>query len=197
MAMVNVTPLVGLVNTYKDKQYVEIETRIGKFENGKFNTDLGKTTFETLKRRLSRYTGWEAVRETTDDVYYWDDIRGVYSPDGTVTFCKKHRVVKKDLNKFVRFAVSQEVPVFTQPEEDATRHVCRRRISFVRKNLSIDLTEVVNDPDDIDCEDETVSYQCELEIIDPKKLSNDAEIENALYKVNDVLALISHHTATE
>lgn len=190
----NVKPLIEIVKMYKDKPYIEIETRIGTMTKNKFETDIGKATFESLKRRLSKYTGWECIRETNDDVYYWDDIRGVYSPDGSVVFCKKHRILKKELGTHARFAVSQEVPVQTQPSEDATRHVCRKRTSFVRKNLSIDLTEVINDPDDIDCEDEKVSYQCELEIINPSLLKTDAEIENALYKVNDVLAITSFDT---
>ncbi len=188
----DVKPFIEIVKSYKDKQYVEIEMRLGKVSNGKFDTDIGKDAFEQLKRRLSRYGGWEEVKNTSDDVYYWDDIRSVYSPDGTVTTCKKHRIMKRDVRVHpfdVRFSVSQEIPA-TQPTDDAKRHSCRRRISFVRKNLSIDLTEVISDPDDIDTEEETITYQCELEILDLAQIKNDAEIENMLYKVNDVLAIV-------
>jgi hypothetical protein len=189
--VVDVHPLVSVVNAYRDKQYIEIEMRLGVFKDGRFDTDIGKATFDTLKRRLSRYTQWESVNETADDVYYWDDIRSVYSPDGNVTTCKKHKIMKKDIRVSpmdIRFAVSQEVPA-TQPSEDAKRHVCRKRTSYVRKNLSIDITEVISDPVDIDSEEET-TYQCELEIINVSNFKNDAEIENLLYKINDVLAIV-------
>lgn len=186
---------IDVVKAYKDKQYIEIEMRIGRVKSNMFETDLGKEIYDRLKKRLYKYDGWEAANTTSDDVYYWDDIRSVYSPDGNVITCKKHKIMKRDVRGFpldVRFAVSQEIPA-TQPSEDAKRHVSRRRISFVRKNLSIDLTEVIQDPtssDDIDAEDEKITYQCELEIINPKIFKNDAEIENLLYKINDVMAIV-------
>lgn len=184
---------IDIVKAYKDKQYIEIEMRLGRVKQGTFETDLGKDMFERIKRRLYRYEGWESVNSTSDDVYYWDDTRSVYSPDGSVVSCKKHKIMKRDVRGFpldVRFVVSQEVPA-TQPNEDAKRHTCRRRVSFIRKNLSIDLTEVIEDPDDIDSEEEKIAYQCELEIIDPTLFRNDAEIENLLYKINDVMAITS------
>lgn len=184
---------IDVVKAYQNKQYIEIEMRFGHMKQGTFETDLGNEMFERIKRRLYKYEGWESVKTTSDDVYYWDDIRSVYSPDGNVITCKKHKIMKRDVRGFpldVRFAVAQEIPA-TQPNEDAKRHVSRRRISFIRKNLSIDLTEVIEDPDDIDSENEKIVYQCELEIIDPMLFRNDAEIENLLYKINDVMAITS------
>ncbi len=61
----------------------------------------------------------------------------------------------------------------------------KRRISFIRKNLSIDMTVVEGDVEDLDMEDPN-SYQVELEIIDPSLVKDDNELFNILHKVKDV-----------
>lgn len=181
------------IKNYRDKQNIEIEFRLGKTTPDGFDTNVGKDMFEKVKRRLSRYTGWEDVKTTEDEVYYWDDgTRCVYNDESSIS-CKKNKIFKKDfkLNKplDVRFSVSQEIPT-DQPDECAKRSVTRKRISFIRKNVSIDLTEVTGPPEDIDNEDD-ISYQIEIEFIDSKKLEKDHIIENSVHKVYDVLAITS------
>jgi hypothetical protein len=58
-------------------------------------------------------------------------------------------------------------------------------MSFIRKNLSIDMTVVEGDVEDLDTEDPN-SYQVELEIIDPSLVKDDNELFNILHKVKDV-----------
>ena len=70
---------------------------------------------------------------------------------------------------------------------DSVRY--KKRISFIRKNLSIDMTVVTGDPTDLDCEDES-QYQIELEIIDPTKVKDDIELYNIIYKIFDILKII-------
>ena len=55
----------------------------------------------------------------------------------------------------------------------------KRRMSFIRKNLSIDMTVVEGDVEDLDTEDPN-SYQVELEIIDPSLVKDDNELFNIL-----------------
>ncbi len=179
------------IKGYKDKQYIEIEFRFGKSTLDGFDTNVGKDMFEKIKRRLHKYKGWEEIKNTEDEVYYWSDgTRCVYNEDTSIT-CKKHKIFKKDFNLKqpldVRFAVSQEIPT-EQPEDDATKSVTRKRTSFIRKNVSIDLTEVTGPPKDIDNEEET-TYHVELEIIDPSAILKDYIIENIVYKVHDLLAI--------
>lgn len=180
------------INIYKDKQYIEIEFRLGKIDRDVFDTNVGKDMFEKIKRRLYKYKGWEEVKETTDEVFYWDGgIRCVYTSEDETHTCKKNKIFKKDFKLSkpldVRFSVSQEIPT-DQPDECAKRSVSRKRISFIRKNVSIDLTEVTGPPVDIDCECETV-YQVEVEFMDPKKLIKDYIITNSIYKIYDLLAI--------
>lgn len=179
------------ITGYKDKKYIEIEFRLGKIVNKKFDTNVGKDMFEKIHRRLLKYKGWENIKKTTDEVYYWEDgTRCVYNDETSVT-CKKHPILKKDFNLNqpldVRFSVCQEVPV-DQPETDAKRSVTRKRVSFVRKNVSIDLTEVSGSPSDIDCEDD-VTYHVEVEIINPEELMKHHQIVNSVQKVHDLLKI--------
>lgn len=181
-----------MIQSYKDTQYIEIEFRIGKMNRDIFDTNVGRDTFEKVLRRLNKYTGWESVTVTDDDVYYWDNgIRCVYNDmaDSTVAV-KKTKVTKKDVagkSMDVRLGISKEVPV-SQPSTDATRHVQRHRTSFVRKNVSIDLTEVHGDTRDIDNEN-LVTYQIEIEIINPSKLSSIQDIHTVIWKISDVLKI--------
>jgi len=66
----------------------------------------------------------------------------------------------------------------------------KRRQSFIRKNLSIDMTISSGDVVDKDAEDPN-HYQIELEIIDPSDVSCQEEYFNILWKVNDILKIIS------
>jgi hypothetical protein len=111
----------------------------------------------------------------------------------------KRRVLVDDqvLNGFpvdARLGISTEVPYDRDgdvEEENFTRVKKRKRYSFVRKGLSIDLSEVSGDvAEDKDSED-TTEYQIELEILDPP--TNAAErhqVFNILYKISDVCKIM-------
>ena len=63
------------------------------------------------------------------------------------------------------------------------------RHSFVRKNLSIDMTVSSGDNADMDSEDAS-SYQIELEIVKPSDVNSYNELFNILYKISDISKLI-------
>jgi hypothetical protein len=188
----DIEKMMEYVKQYKGTKYIEIEIRFGKLNRDIFDTNVGKQNFEKVKRRLLKYKGWESVTLSEDEVYYWDGIRCIYKEsDGSQIVQRKHKIFKNDFKSFpsdFRIAFSQEIPA-TQPDEDAKRSVTRKRTSFIRKNLSIDLTEVHGSPEDIDTE-ETISYQIEMEIIDASKLDNDNDIYNILYKINDLMKIL-------
>jgi len=87
----------------------------------------------------------------------------------------------------MRFSISREIPTWGQYEMDRKR--TKTRHSFIRKNLSIDMTISSGDNVDMDSEEEC-SYQIEFEIIDPKNVSNLNDFFNIVYKVNDLSKLI-------
>ena len=103
---------------------------------------------------------------------------------------QKINVVKEDF-KFepldVRFSISREIP--THGSYDMDRKRSKYRHSFVRKNLSIDMTVSSGDNADMDSEDAS-SYQIELEIVKPSDVNSYNELFNILYKISDISKLI-------
>ena len=57
-------------------------------------------------------------------------------------------------------------------------------MSFIRKNLSIDMTICDGEVEDMDAEDSKV-YQVEFEIIDPKKVEDIDTLFKIIHKIND------------
>jgi hypothetical protein len=89
----------------------------------------------------------------------------------------------------VRLGISTEQPFEYDGEETSTEQKTRERWSFVRKNLSIDLSIVKGTPEDKDCDEDT-SYQVEMEIIDPANVQTRNQLYNILYKVFDLLKCV-------
>ena len=178
---------------FQNEPHVEMELRLGKINRGTFDTNVGQATFEKILRRLHKYTGWEKVKKTSDVAYYKDSIRLVIDEDTDESV----QVMKKKIGTVdqmlpgrpldVRFAVATENPC-TQDVDEYASAKKRVRESFVRKNLSIDMTVVSGNPADLDSEEEN-SYQIEFEILDPTKVTDNIVLYNLMYKVNDVLDL--------
>ncbi len=70
------------------------------------------------------------------------------------------------------------------------RRRTKTRHSFVRKNLSIDMTISSGDNADMDSEEEA-SYQIELEIMKPDAVDDIYKFFNIINKVADLSKLIS------
>lgn len=177
------------IKKYRDKEYIEIELRIGKINHNIFDTNVGKNVFEQVLGGLRSFKAWEKVLEIEDEVYYWNSgVRCVYN--GDCVYQRKNKIVNKNLKLDrpfdVRLGIAQEFPADV-PSDDANKSVTRKRWSFFRKNVRIDLTKVSGPPEDKDSESDT-SYQIELEILSAK---TDQEIFSALHKVYDVLNLVS------
>lgn len=182
-----------LFETHKNDEHIEVEIRLGKHNGSLFDTNVGKETFERVLKGLKKYDGWESTKTSTTEVYY-DDTNGIrISSDedtGEQVMVQKINVVKEDF-KFepldVRFSISREIPTFGQYEMDRKRSKLRH--SFVRKNLSIDMTISSGDNVDMDSE-EASSYQIELEIIKPSDVISQNQLLNILHKINDLSKLI-------
>jgi hypothetical protein len=89
----------------------------------------------------------------------------------------------------VRLGISTEVPFEYDGEETSTEQKTKERWSFVRKNLSIDMTIITGTPDDKDSDDDKM-YQIELEILKPSEIQNEIELFNLLYKVFDIMRCV-------
>ena len=179
--------------THKNEEHIEVEIRLGKHNGSLFDTNVGKETFERVLKGLKKYNGWEETKTTSTDVFY-DDTNGIrISSDedtGEQIMVQKIKVVKEDFKSEpldVRFSISREIP--THGSYDMDRKRSKYRHSFIRKNLSIDMTVSSGDSVDMDSEDAS-SYQIELEIVKPSDVGSYNDLFNILHKVNDLSKLI-------
>ena len=185
-----------LLDSHKSRKHVEFEMRLGKINNNMFDTNVGRDTFMSVLNALQVYKEWESVKESTTSVYYKGNRRMTIDEDADeVTTVRKQKLqvvdqYLKDRPFDVRFCVSEEVPIDDDMGEEVMDHVRHKsRTSFLRKNLSIDMTVVSGDPDDLDDENEE-SYEIELEIVDPTKVNDNDTFYNLLYKVECLLKTI-------
>lgn len=184
-----------VLNRYKNEPNTEIEIRFGRRSGNKFDTNVGSETFMKCLTALETYTGWETRRHDKFDVYYFEEGKRLQINERTDERDSviKHRVHVDDfalqgLPFDVRLGVSTETP-FEYDGETATEQKTKERWSFVRKNLSIDLSKVQGNPDDPDDDDDT-SYQIEMEIIEPSRLQTRDDAFKLVYKVFDLMKCV-------
>jgi hypothetical protein len=189
-----VEKLLPVFETHREEEHIEVEMRLGKHNGSFFDTNVGKDTFERVMEGLRKYDGWEKTEMSELDVYYNDanNIRLSVNKDTgeNGNMIQKINVLKEDFNGTpldMRFSVSREIPTWGEYDMDRVR--TKTRHSFVRKNLSIDMTISSGDNADMDSEEEC-SYQIEFEIVDPTKVSTRDEFFNIIHKVNDLSKLI-------
>ena len=188
-----VEKILPTFDSYKDEEHIEVELRLGKYNGSFFDTNMGKKTFERVLKGLQKYDKWEKIDTSISDIFYNDkeSIRITSNQDtGEQKMIQKINVVKEDFSGTptdMRFSVSREIPNWGEYEMDRKR--TKTRYSFVRKNLSIDMTISSGDNADMDSEEES-SYQIEFEIVDPTKVSSHDEFFNIIHKVNDLSKLI-------
>jgi mRNA capping enzyme, beta chain. len=186
--------VLPIFEAHKAEGDIEVEIRLGKHNGALFDTNVGKDTWKRVLRGLKKYQGWENVKSSTSEVYYNDsnNIRITSDEDsGEQTMIQKISVIKEDFKcdpLDVRFCVAREIPTSGEYEMDRKR--TKTRHSFVRKNLSIDMTISSGDNADMDSEEEA-SYQIELEIIKPSEVDSVYKFQNILQKVADLSKLIS------
>ena len=186
--------VLAIFEAHKNEGDIEVEIRLGKHNGSLFDTNVGKDVWKNVLKGLKKYDGWESTKTTTSDVYYSDvnNVRITCDEDtGEQTMIQKIAVVKEDFKREpldVRFCVAREIPTSGEYEMDRKR--TKTRHSFVRKNLSIDITISSGDNADMDSEEEA-SYQIELEIVKPSDVDSIYKFQNILQKIDDLCKLIS------
>ena len=186
-----------LITAHKDKPNTEIEIRLGRRARNGFDTNVGQATFERVLKALHKYQGWETTTHTNSTVYYFDGSKRLCVNEDTdeQEGLIKQRVLVDDVELAARhkldarLGISSEVPFEYDGEEVSTSQKTKERWSFVRKNLSIDLSIVKGTPDDKDSDEDT-TYQIELEIVRPVDVQTRNELFNILHKVFDVLKCV-------
>ena len=162
--------------------------RLGKHNGSLFDTNVGKDSWKQVLAGLKKYDGWESTKTTISDVFYNDanSVRITCDEDsGDQTMIQKINVIKQDFKRNpldVRFCVAREIPTMGEYEMDRKR--TKTRHSFVRKNLSIDMTISSGDHVDMDSEEEA-TYQIEFEIIKPSDVDSIYKFQNILQKIDN------------
>jgi hypothetical protein len=185
--------VLPIFEAHKGEGDIEIEIRLGKHNGSLFDTNVGKDTWKRVLKGLKKYDGWESVKMTTADVYYNDanNVRITCDEEsGEQIMIQKISVIKEDFKRDpldVRFCVAREIPTSGEYEMDRKRS--KTRHSFVRKNLSIDMTISSGDNVDMDSEEEAM-YQIEMEIVKPSDVDSIYKFQNILQKIDDLCKLI-------
>tara|TARA_R100000908_G_scaffold55888_2_gene31230 strand:+ start:501 stop:1082 length:582 start_codon:yes stop_codon:yes gene_type:complete len=186
--------VLPIFEAHKNEGDIEVEIRFGKHNGALFDTNVGKDVWKQVLKGLKKYNGWESTKTSTVDVYYNDNnnIRiSVDEDSGEQTMIQKISVVKEDFKREpldVRFCVAREIPMSGEYEMDRKR--TKTRHSFVRKNLSIDMTISSGDNADMDSEEEA-TYQIEMEFVKPSDVDSIYKFKNILQKIDDLTKLIS------
>lgn len=185
--------VLPVFEAHKQEDDIEVEIRLGKHNGSLFDTNVGKDVWKRVLTGLKKYDGWESVKMTTSDVYYNDtnNVRITCDEEtGEQTMIQKISFFKEDFKRDpldVRFCVAREIPTTGEYEMDRKR--TKTRHSFVRKNLSIDMTISSGDNADMDSEEEA-TYQIELEIVKPSDVDSIYKFQNILQKIDDLSKLI-------
>ena len=149
--------LLPVFDSYKDEEHIEVELRLGKYNGSFFDTNVGKETFERVLKGLQKYPKWEKTESSVSDIFYndKDSIRITSNQDtGEQKMVQKISVVKEDFSGTptdMRFSICREIPTWGEYEMDRKR--TKTRYSFVRKNLSVDMTISSGDNADMDSEE--------------------------------------------
>ncbi len=192
--------LFPLVQKYKDDEYTELEFRLGKFNGTMFDTNVGKAAFDQMMVGLSKFPGWEKMVGTEHEVFYRDSDGVRISTDqatGDEEIIKKERIINHDFKHMlntpydIRFSVSKEVPMPEDVDREMDKKKTKQRLSYVRKNVSIDLTIMTGDSHDMDAE-ESVTYQVEFEIIVPSSVQTRDDLFKIIHKINDVFIMLNN-----
>ena len=185
-----------VIENHRHSENTEIEIRFGRGSTRGFDTNVGQETFKKVLQALTKYEGWESTNHSEVTVYYFDGGKRLSVNEQTDEQIGeiKTRVAVDDFQLpnaplDVRLGISTEVPFEYDGEETSTEQKTKERWSFVRKNLSIDMTIITGTPDDKDSDDDK-TYQIEMEIIDPSQIQNKIELFNLLYKVFDLMKLL-------
>lgn len=187
-----------LIFQSKDIPGLEIEMRLGKMNGTFFDTNVGSQTFDKILEALEQFQHWEEKKSDAVEVFYYNESKKRLTWDednGTQECIMKKNILKKDFSDDkhpydVRVSVCQEIPAEKPEDEDADRMIEKYRRSFIRKNLSIDMTIISGDSQDMDDEDGK-KYQVELEIIDPTKIEDEPKLFNIIHKVSDILKILA------
>jgi hypothetical protein len=187
-----------ILNKFKDEEYIEMEFRLGKYNGTFFDTNIGEKMYVAILKGLNKYTGWERIETSQTDVFYRekDNLRiSIDESTNEETIVKKERVCVEDFKQLegtpfdIRFSVCKEIPMEHDYESEMDCKKTKTRTSYIRKNVSIDVTSVSGNTQDMDSED-PFTYQVEFEIMKPQNVEDKDTLFNIIHKIKDLFNML-------
>jgi len=187
-----------IFNKYKDDEHVEMEMRLGKYNGKFFDTNIGEKMYISLMKGLNKYDGWERIETSQTEVFYRekDNLRiTIDESTNEETVIRKERVHVEDFKQLegtpfdIRFCVSKELPIEHDYDSEMDCKKTKTRTSYIRKNLSIDMTSIIGGAQDMDSED-PFTYQVEFEIIKPENVEDKNTLFNIIHKIKDLFNIL-------
>ena len=187
-----------IFNKYKDDEHVEMEMRLGKYNGKFFDTNIGEKMYINLMKGLNKYDGWERIETSQTEVFYRekDNLRiTIDESTNEETVIRKERVHVEDFKQLegtpfdIRFCVSKELPIEHDYDSEMDCKKTKTRTSYIRKNLSIDMTSIIGGAQDMDSED-PFTYQVEFEIIKPENVEDKDTLFNIIHKIKDLFNIL-------
>lgn len=185
---------------------LELEFRLGKHLPGNsFSSSVGKEAFEAVSKKLDASTAWTATYEiNTVDMIHTGGAKHItttaHSLPGPLPppqWLTKTRIATIDIPTHTALSARASVSIETFAPADAdvpptTSRRIKSRKRYVWNCWAFDLTRVHSTlPDDLDNDD--VSYEIEIELVDPGMLferTMDSLVDWGLVLVQDVLDML-------
>lgn len=187
-----------ILDKYKNEDYIEMEFRLGKFNGTFFDTNIGEKMYISILNGLNKYTGWDRIVQSETEVFYRekDNLRiTIDESTNEETIIKKERVHVEDFKQLegtpfdIRFSVCKEIPMEHDYESEMDGKKTKTRTSYIRKNVSIDVTSISGNTQDMDSED-PFTYQVEFEIMKPQNVEDKDTLFNIIHKIKDLFNIL-------
>jgi len=188
-----------ILDKHKNEEHVEMEFRLGKYNGTFFDTNIGEKMYINLMKGLTKYTGWDRIETSQTDVFFRekDNLRiTIDESTNEETIIKKERVHVEDFKQIkdtpfdIRFAICKEIPMEHDYESEMDGKKTKTRTSYIRKNVSIDMTSISGNTQDMDSED-PFTYQIEFEIIKPQNVEDKDTLFNIIHKIKDLFIMLN------
>ena len=145
-----------------------------------------------------RYNGWDRIVQSETEVFFREKDNLRITIDETTneeTIIKKERVHVEDFKQIegtpfdIRFSVSKEIPMEHDYDSEMDGKKTKTRTSYIRKNVSIDVTSISGNTQDMDSED-PFTYQIEFEIMKPQNVEDKDTLFNIIHKIKDLFNIL-------
>lgn len=175
-----VDPVIRLLNLYFSKPHMELEAKLGRWMESRFESGVSQQVFEHIHTMLDGYKGWSSVKDwySLTDYFLPNQIRCTKSSEGN-SFIRKSVVSHANFQcqgraHDIRVSLKEEAPVEVRVPGSPEQVRVKKRKSFVYKNsLRYDLTMVWTGVDEYNAQQSTPTFEVELECLDRRALGTD------------------------